>query len=70
MEKDHSFVLANQPLLEKLSPRDRTILKMRLGLEDGKKWTLKEIGDKFKVSRERIRQVENLAIDQLREMVD
>lgn len=48
-----------------LSQRAREIIKLRFGLEDGRKWTLREIGDKFKVTRERIRQIEVESIRRL-----
>jgi RNA polymerase primary sigma factor len=53
-------------LIETLSPREACILKLRFGLgEEGEK-TLEEVGKMFKVSRERIRQLENKALRKLR----
>ena len=52
--------------LEKLPERERKVLKMRFGLEDGERKTLREIGDALDVTRERIRQLEIYAIKQLR----
>lgn len=53
-------------VLETLSPRERKVLEMRFGLKDGKIKTLEEVGKEFKVTRERIRQIEAKAIRKLR----
>jgi len=53
-------------VLETLSPRERRVLMMRFGLEDGKPKTLEEVGKEFKVTRERIRQIEAKAIRKLK----
>ena len=52
--------------LKRLPERDQRVLKMRFGLEDGKRKTLREIGVALKVTRERVRQLEMEAIKQLR----
>ena len=53
-------------IIESLPPREASILKLRFGLgEEGEK-TLEEVGEKFKVSRERVRQLENKALRKLR----
>lgn len=52
-----------------LSPRERTILAMRYGLEDDTPRTLEEIGGEFGVTRERIRQIQNEALQKLRSKV-
>ncbi len=52
--------------LEGLSPREREILIMRFGLADGRLRTLEEVGAHFKVTRERIRQLETKALAKLR----
>jgi RNA polymerase primary sigma factor len=57
---------ALQKVLETLSPRERKVLVMRFGLEDGKPKTLEEVGKEFKVTRERIRQIEAKAIRKLK----
>lgn len=54
-----------QQFLSKLSEREQQVLKMRFGLEDGERKTLREIGDALDVTRERIRQLEIYAISQL-----
>ncbi len=52
--------------LEGLSERERQVLVMRFGLEDGRVRTLEEVGDYFKVTRERVRQLEMKALAKLR----
>lgn len=49
-----------------LTPRERKILSIRFGLEDGVTRTLEEVGHKFGVTRERIRQIEAKALEKLR----
>ena len=53
-------------VLGTLSPREARILRMRFGLEDGRSYTLEEIGGKFGLTRERIRQIEGKALRRLR----
>ena len=50
----------------KLTQREKEILSLRHGLFDGKVYTLEEIGSKYKLTRERIRQIENKGISKLR----
>ncbi len=52
-------------ILETLSYREREIIKLRFGLGDGKTYTLEEIGKIFKVTRERVRQIESKSIHKL-----
>ncbi len=56
-------------LMKHLSPREREIMEMRFGLVKGEGQTLEEIGKKFKISRERVRQIVNKAIANLREVI-
>ena len=53
-------------VLKTLSYREREIIKLRYGLGDGYSYTLEEVGHIFKVTRERIRQIEAKALRQLR----
>ncbi len=53
-------------VLETLSPREAKVLSLRFGLEDGRARTLEEVGEEFKVTRERIRQIEAKALRKLR----
>jgi len=52
--------------LEELTERERQVLVMRFGLEDGRVRTLEEVGEHFKVTRERVRQLETKALAKLR----
>ncbi len=64
-----SFTLLKEQLTEVLStltPREKDVLKLRFGLEDGKARTLEEVGKNFHVTRERIRQIEAKALRKLR----
>jgi len=54
-------------ILIDLAPREQEILKMRFGLDDGVTHTLEEVGEKFGVTRERIRQIEAKALMKIRE---
>ena len=55
-----------QELLESLNDRERQVIRLRFGLEDGKTHTLEEIGDELNVTRERVRQIEAIAMEKLR----
>lgn len=52
-------------LLHTLSPREEMVLRLRFGLDDGKQYTLEEVGDRFQVTRERVRQIEKKALYKL-----
>jgi len=52
--------------LSTITPREEMVIKLRYGLEDGEEHTLEEVGQVFKVTRERIRQIEKKAIRKLR----
>jgi RNA polymerase primary sigma factor len=52
--------------LSALPPREARILKLRFGLPDGKQHTLREVGEKMGVTRERVRQIEAQALSRLR----
>lgn len=55
-----------EDVMNTLTPREAKVLKLRFGLEDGKARTLEEVGKEFKVTRERIRQIEAKALRKLR----
>jgi RNA polymerase primary sigma factor len=57
-------------LLEIMTDREREILDMRFGLADGKSHTLAEVAKKLRVSRERVRQIEEEALSKLRRFVE
>jgi RNA polymerase primary sigma factor len=56
-------------MLDELSQREADILRFRYGLADGDPHTLKETGDKFGLTRERIRQIEQKALNKLRKHI-
>jgi RNA polymerase primary sigma factor len=53
-------------VLDSLTGRERRVLQLRFGLEDGQARTLEEVGKEFNVTRERIRQIEAKALRKLR----
>lgn len=55
-----------EQVLDTLPPREARILRMRFGLDDGRAYTLEEVGQKFGLTRERIRQIESKALSRLR----
>ena len=55
-----------EQVLSTLSPREARILRLRFGLENGHPYTLEEVGKKFGLTRERIRQIEGKALRRLR----
>ena len=54
-------------VLEVLSPIEESIIRWRYGLDDGDELTLKEIGERYNLSRERIRQLQEQALRKIRE---
>lgn len=54
-------------LLGILSPKERRIIKLRFGIEGGEQKSLSEIGDMFRLSKERVRQLENRALYKLKQ---
>jgi RNA polymerase primary sigma factor len=55
-----------EEILSTLTPREARVLRLRFGLDDGRVYTLEEVGQKFGLTRERIRQIEGRALRQLR----
>lgn len=54
-------------MLNELTPRERDVLRLRFGLDDGRQRTLEEVGQLFNVTRERVRQIEFKALRKLRQ---
>jgi RNA polymerase primary sigma factor len=59
-----------QDMVKHLDEREATILRYRFGLDGGSEKTLEEVGEKFGVTRERVRQIQNLALKKLRKMIE
>lgn len=59
-----------QEMVKTLDPREATILRYRFGLDGGSEKTLEEVGEKFGVTRERVRQIQNIALNKLRRMIE
>jgi RNA polymerase primary sigma factor len=59
-----------QEMVKTLEPREATILSARFGLDGGSERTLEEVGEKFGVTRERVRQIQNIALRKLRRMIE
>jgi RNA polymerase primary sigma factor len=57
-------------VLAKLSPREAAILALRFNLDGNGDATLEDVGKKFGVTRERIRQIQEMALRKLRRMMD
>jgi len=59
-----------QEMVKTLDHREATILRARFGLDGGPQKTLEEVGQKFGVTRERVRQIQNIALRKLRKMIE
>ncbi|TAK92824.1 MAG: RNA polymerase sigma factor RpoD/SigA [Verrucomicrobia bacterium] len=70
MLEDKTVVGMLQEMVEKLDDREATILRFRFGLDGGTEKTLEEVGQKFGVTRERVRQIQNIALRKLRKMIE
>jgi RNA polymerase primary sigma factor len=55
-----------EQVLKSLPPREEQIIRLRYGLDDGYAYSLQEIGSRFNLSRERVRQLETRALNRLR----
>ena len=58
-----------QSVVNQLEPREAEIIKLRFGLDGAKAMTLEEVGEKFQVTRERIRQLQNDSIRKMRNLL-
>jgi RNA polymerase primary sigma factor len=68
--KDKTVTGMLQDMVKHLDAREATILRYRFGLDGGTEKTLEEVGRKFGVTRERVRQIQNLALRKLRKMIE
>src|SRR5256885_5930355 len=68
--EDKTVTRMLQEMVKTLDPREATILRYRFGLDGGSEKTLEEVGQKFGVTRERVRQIQNIALNKLRKMIE
>jgi RNA polymerase primary sigma factor len=68
--EDKTVTRMLQEMIKTLDPREATILRYRFGLDGGPEKTLEEVGQKFGVTRERVRQIQNIALTKLRKMIE
>src|SRR5437899_1154576 len=59
-----------QEMIKTLDEREGTIIRYRFGQAGGSEKTLEEVGQKFGVTRERVRQIQNIALNKLRKMIE
>lgn len=69
LDKEDSLELLNE-VLPKLSPREAAIIRLRFGLGVGTEKTLEEIGIVMRLTRERVRQLQNIALNRLRRLIE
>ena len=70
MLEDKTVTSMLQEMVKTLDQREATILRYRFGLDGGPEKTLEEVGQKFGVTRERVRQIQNIALNKLRKMIE
>ena len=58
-----------EELLSKMKPREREIIELRFGLKNDRKYTLEETANKFKLTRERVRQIEEATLQKLNKIL-
>jgi RNA polymerase primary sigma factor len=58
-----------QVMMSRLEPRESDIIRLRFGLDGNHPLTLEEVGEKFGVTRERVRQIQNIAIHKMRRLI-
>ncbi len=68
--EDKTVTSMLQEMVKTLDQREATILRYRFGLDGGPEKTLEEVGQKFGVTRERVRQIQNIALNRLRKMIE
>jgi RNA polymerase primary sigma factor len=68
--EDKTVTSMLEEMVTKLDPREATILRYRFGLDGGNEKTLEEVGEKFGVTRERVRQIQNIALRKMRKMIE
>ena len=68
--EDKTVTKMLREMVKTLDPREETILRFRFGLDGGTEKTLEEVGKKFGVTRERVRQIQNIALRKLRKMIE
>jgi len=68
--EEKTIIRMLQEMVKTLDPREATILRARFGLDGGSQKTLEEVGEKFGVTRERVRQIQNIALKKLRKMIE
>lgn len=68
--RDRQLLEEVESLMDRLDPREREILKYRFGLQGVQEETLEDVGVRFHITRERVRQLQNSALLQLRRMLE
>jgi RNA polymerase primary sigma factor len=68
--EDKTVTSMLQEMVKTLDQREATILRFRFGLDGGNEKTLEEVGQKFGVTRERVRQIQNIALRKLRKKIE
>ena len=68
--EDKTVFAMLREMIKQLDEREATILRHRFGLDGSAEKTLEEVGKKFGVTRERVRQIQNLALRKLRKMIE
>ena len=68
--EDKTVTTMLREMVTKLDDREATILRYRFGLDGGPERTLEEVGVKFGVTRERVRQIQNIALRKMRKMIE
>ena len=67
--EDKTVIGMLQDMVQHLDPREGQILRYRFGLDGGPERTLEDVGAKFGVTRERVRQIQNMSLQKLRKMI-